>query len=502
MTRALLDHPAVPALARPAAHRGTETNPSLVHARDRSAWILLAILASAAMLRLWGLTDWAFEEDELYTLRDAEGITRGFATRTVYFFLQHLILQVATPSPLSLRALPFAFGLLGVWMTWRLARDVFGERAAPVAALLVALSPWHLYASQFARYWTLVYLLATVLYFFLFRAVRTDRAGDYGAALAACLLGALVHPTLVFPFVGVAIAVPLLSPSGSWSPSWPTRRAWTFFWGPLALLGAGLTVAFLVTGLEERLFNGHGRGLVATLRLVPAMIQWISPVVAVAGVVAMTAMLVSPASQGRQWAALALAGCAATVVLLLLASMITNVYADYGMAMLPLLYVSIGGLVQSLGEHARQRSRAVLVGAIAVLTAATIPGVASHLSDGSRFDYRPAYDFLKRNAGDAWVVGGPVAIQRHYAPGLRFQEIQPSAQFLEQALAVTSGFWYVGPVARYGIPKADTGMTAWLDGHCRTTLRTEGARFDYRRYLVEVKWCGGSAPDALAARVP
>ena len=70
--------------------------------------------------------------------------------------MQHLLLKVIPPTALTLRLPAFLFGVLGVWATWRLARRAFGTTAGLVAAALVALSPWHLYASQFARYWTLV----------------------------------------------------------------------------------------------------------------------------------------------------------------------------------------------------------------------------------------------------------------------------------------------------------------------------------------------------------
>jgi predicted membrane-bound mannosyltransferase len=116
------------------------------------------VLGLATLLRLHGLATWPLEQDELYTIRDAVAFGQQINwLRPFYFFLQQLLLQLLPPTPLFLRMPPFLFGVLGVWLTWVLGRKVFGTTAGLVAAFMVAISPWHLYASQFARYWTLVY---------------------------------------------------------------------------------------------------------------------------------------------------------------------------------------------------------------------------------------------------------------------------------------------------------------------------------------------------------
>ncbi|UCF19793.1 MAG: glycosyltransferase family 39 protein [Gemmatimonadota bacterium] len=454
--------------------------------------LLAAILVVAVALRLYKLGSWPFEQDELYTLHDAEvfGEYVNFL-RPLYYFLQHLLLQVLPATPLFLRLPPFVFGVLGVWLTWRLARRNFGVPAGLVAAFLASISAWHLYASQFARYWTLVYALAALLYIALPWAVDRDRRTAYGLALLVIILGTLTHPTFVFPAVGFILGVFLVSREGrlGWQP--PSRRAWLFLWGPLAAVGV---TGFLFLFLRGSLSGLQGtRGLAAALRLVPAMVQWATPVVVTVALIGLLYLLGRPGPD-RRWGLLSTLGLASGLGLLLAAATSRSVYADYAIAMLPLVYVTVGGVVQRVGETLGTRSYGFVLAAAVVLAADVLPGTASHLSDGTRFDYRPAYAYLERTAGDNLVLGWPDVIQRYYAPDLNFKLLRRDIGELDETLKQTGGFWVVGSYRRYGMVLDNGRVSRWLDGNCRRVLRTERPRLDYRTYRVELHWCGANPP--------
>ncbi len=458
--------------------------------------LLAAILVVAVALRLYRLGSWPFEQDELYTLHDAE-IFGEFVNflRPLYYFLQHLLLQVLPASPLFLRLPPFVFGVLGVWLTWRLARRNFGVPAGLVAAFLASISAWHLYASQFARYWTLVYALAALLYIALPWAVDRDRPTAYGLALLVIILGTLTHPTFVFPAVGFILGIFLVSREGRLGWQAPSRRAWLFLWGPLATLGVA---GFLFLYLRGSLSGLQGtRGLTAALRLVPAMVQWATPVVVTVALIGLVYLLARPGPD-RRWGLLSALGLASGLSLLIAAATSRSVYADYAMAMLPLVYVAVGGAVQRLAESLGTRSTAFALAAGLVLAAGVLPGTVSHLSDGTRFDYRPAYAYLERTAGDQLVMGWPDVIQRYYAPDLNFRLLRRDRAELDEALRQTGGFWVVGSYRRYGMVLDNGRVSRWLDANCRRVLKTERPRLDYRTYRVELHWCGANPPPAEA----
>ena len=460
-----------------------------------------AVLALAAALRLPGLARFPLEQDELYTVmesRDLWGVALapGIDARPLYFLLQHVLFPVLPETPAGLRAMPVVFGMAGVWLAWRAGARVAGAWAGVLAAFLVAVSPWHLHASGMARYWSLLFALAAVFYLFLWRAYDDDRPRHLLAALAALAAGALTHPTFLFAAAGAALGASLVRADGRPGWRWPSRRAWGYLWGPF-LAGAGLfALGLALAGRGGAVRNWGGRGWLASVRLVPAMVEWLTPAVAVAGAAGALVLVLDRDPGRRRWGAMALCGCAASVALLLAASTRTDVYADYAVAMLPLVFVSAGALARAAAARAGSAAASTAVLA-ALLGAAVFPGTASHLSDGTRFDYRPAFAHVARTAPELTVLTWPVPLQRHYAPALRGRGLPTDPRRLDRFLAEERDLWAVASVRRHGIAMDDTGaVAAWLDAHCRRAHAHQRPRWDYRVYRVELWRC--TAPAAAA----
>ena len=461
---------------------------------------LVVILVVGAALRLAGLLTLPYDQDELYTVHEATYLFQsqlhpGIEGRPLYFLLQHAVLFVSPPSPLSLRLLPFLFGVLGLWLTWLIGARVFGVTAGLVAALLAALSPWHLYESGFARYYAMLYALAAAVFLLYPRATERDRPRDYLAVLALFVLGSASHPSFTFPIVGAVVAAQLIQSDGSFVWRWPSPTAWRWLWGPFATLLIAGFLALRLTSHDAAFRNFGGRGLAANLRLVPAMVQWMTPTVALAAVIGAVLMARSREPRYRRWGWMTLLGAGGTLGIILVAATRTNVYADYGTAMLPLVFVTAGGLVhwgtESLDAPARM---GFLWTAVGLLLAGVLPSTISHLSDGPRFDYRPAYAAIAREAPALAVLTQPLVLQRQYAPGLRAYQLKANSTYLDSTLTRERDLWAVVSVQRYGIVGDPAGaLERWLGIHCRLRTSHQRPRFDYRSYRVDLYRCSGSA---------
>lgn len=472
------------------------------------AWCIVAV---AAVMRIYGAIRFPFEQDELYTIDEATNLfhTRllpGIQARPVFFLLEHpFATHLSTAEPV-LRVVALAFGVAGLWALWRFARDGMGGDGALLALVLAAISPWHLYASAFARYYSLIFLLAALGYWLLRRAYDSDRPRDYAAALIPLLLGAWTHPSFVFPLAGAVLALTLVARDGAIRWRWPSPTAWRYLYAPL--VAGSLVIAVVIHSLapaRTTVANGGDRGLMATLRLVPAMVDWMTLTIAVAALAGIVLLLRSRAPGRRRLGMMALLGSLAMVAALFALSFVTAIYADYGIAALPLVLVAAAYPVVWIlenGDPARARAAAWAVAAVVV--AGVLPSTLSYLSDGTRFDYRPAYRRIAAVSPTTQLLTWPIAQQRRYAPALAARELPADSTVLSRTLDARRDLWIVTSVKRYGIVGDDTGALArWLSDHCRQRDEYQRPRLDYRIYRVDLWRCtldsaGGSATPGSA----
>jgi hypothetical protein len=123
-------------------------------------------------------------------------------------------------------------GIATVPILGLLTRSVAGGGVAGVSALLVAITPWHLYWSQMARFYTTKFLFASLFVLLFARGMQTGHRGYFAIASAAALLAYLSHTTAIF-VVGACIA--------GLGLAWIVRV-------PLPHLGAGVSSLALIAG--------------------------------------------------------------------------------------------------------------------------------------------------------------------------------------------------------------------------------------------------------------
>lgn len=475
---------------------------------ERSA--LWALLLISAAIRIASSAALPYEQDEFYTIAEATDLfhTRvppGIQARPFFFLVEHPFVTLLPHSSLALRILPLLFGTLGIWAVWALAKSLSGGTGAIVAALLTTFSPWHLYASSFARYYSLLFVLAALVYWRLPRAYDSDRPRDYWLALAPLLVGTWTHPSFVFPVFGASVAISFVSRDGNWGWRWPSRNAWRNLWIPF-LVGSVVILAVIRLAAPHGASptNGSERGLLATLRLVPAMVDWATPTISIAAILAAVFLLRSPDCTERRFGLMVLLGTATSIAAIAALSLLTAVYADYGIAALPLVIVAAASLVTSIARYVLEQVRTATVASLtALLVVGMLPSTVSFMSDGTRFDYRPAFARIERDAPNMRVLTWPIPQQQAYAPRLNATELPTTTVGLDSVLNRSRSLWAVVSVKRYGIVGDDRGKVAnWLSSKCQLIDQYQKPRFDYRMYRVDLWRCStGVSPTEAAARL-
>src|SRR3712207_6335304 len=155
--------------------------------------------------RFWKLGDWNFEATEMFTLRDSLR-PRWNNSRPLGYLLNHYLVGTVRPlDELGLRILPALFGALAVPALYLVARRLTGTRAALFSALLLTFSALHVIYSQFARYWSLVFLLCAIYPYAIYIGVRENSRRALLMGIIAGILATLAHPVAVLLVGGPAL---------------------------------------------------------------------------------------------------------------------------------------------------------------------------------------------------------------------------------------------------------------------------------------------------------
>jgi hypothetical protein len=175
--------------------------------RDRIALLLLAGALVLGLSRFVRLSEWSLWIDEAFTLGDA---LAGRETRNpLGYALWSWWLGVVGPAPNEgeLRAPAALLGFACVPLCALAVRPYLGARGAALCALLLAASPWHLFWSQSARFYTLAAALALLGVACAAPAAARPARRALGFALAA--LAMLAHPSAGLVLPGLVLG-PLL----------------------------------------------------------------------------------------------------------------------------------------------------------------------------------------------------------------------------------------------------------------------------------------------------
>ncbi len=168
-----------------------------------SIGLLALILVLGFGLRLYGLGDESLWLDEGTSVRTASLPTGELLARLarpdtpppLFHLLLHVWIKRFGDSEAAVRLLPLLFGVLSVFMVYKVGRLLFGARTGLLAALLVAASPFHIQFSQEARMYSLMVFLVLASYYFFLRLLQE---GARGPRLAYVLFSVLLLYTHVY----------------------------------------------------------------------------------------------------------------------------------------------------------------------------------------------------------------------------------------------------------------------------------------------------------------
>ena len=142
---------------------------------------LLAVTLLAAVLRIPMLGRWSLWIDEAFTIGRVQAnvnlaeILRTWWQPSLSVILTGGAFHLFGVSEWSARLVAVAIGILSVPVLYLALRKPFGSWVALLAVVLLALSPWHIYWSQNARFYTSAMLLTALSMLACYAVMERDR---------------------------------------------------------------------------------------------------------------------------------------------------------------------------------------------------------------------------------------------------------------------------------------------------------------------------------------
>ena len=207
---------------------------------------LLGLVLVGFLVRLWPLDFQSLWRDEVDVLRFAarplpellRDLTRAEHNGPLYYVLMRGWLELAGSSEFALRFISLCGGVLSIALVWGVAHPLIGRRAALLATLLAALSPYLVWYAQDAKMYAALTALILLALWCATRAVQRGGALWWGAFVLAASLALYIHllAALMIPLYAL---LPL---------TWPSMRGRWQYW--LIALGM-LTLPYLPLALWQ-----------------------------------------------------------------------------------------------------------------------------------------------------------------------------------------------------------------------------------------------------------
>jgi mannosyltransferase len=408
--------------------------------------LLGAVTLLGALLRFYKLGEWSFWYDEIYTINRAlfhfsdpiSLITN--LPKTLWLPISLIatngFLQFFGVSEWSARLASAIIGTLSIPIFYLAARKFLGTGVALITVLLLTVSPWHIYWSQNARFYTSLTLLYVLAGFVLFYAFEFNRPKYiflfyiiFYFALSERLIAGFIFPVLFLYFATVWL-FPFEKPSGL------NKKNGFFLLFPFLLIllyegfrylstGESLTTDFIVT------FAGQQVGDQA--HLLASILYNLSFPIVILGLVSSVYLLYLRSRIGL----FLFLSAVFPVLMVILINPITFTKDRYIFMTLPFWLMLASVAVWKILSNTNGIHQLLTLGLVTTLFASPIAAdiLYYQVNHGNRLDWRAAFNTVNERSldGDAYVSWWP-----EFGPFYLGKEIIP-LEDLDPRVIIDSG---------------------------------------------------------------
>jgi hypothetical protein len=437
--------------------------------------IVVTITLLAVALRLTGLGELPLEGDEIFTFTMAD--ERAWRPiNPAYYQLVLASTSLFGQNEFAARLPAFVFGVAAVPALFICLRGRLGTLGAALAALLLVCSGWHLFLSQYARFYSAVVFFAILSYDAYFRAVRMDRLGWLLASVVYGFIAVMFHATAAFAIAGTVVASSAIL-LYNWRKRLPLPRSLlihvaVFGTGGLLLLPVFWTIASGWGGTGQTWGYGPIGVLLQTAKY---------DGIAICAAAAFGFFLIT----ARERTLGIVFACTLGVPLAFLAigSAFVPVRPDYVVYTLPLVLVMAAiAAAATVGTKSRRWPFAVVA---VLLLISQLPETVSEITGRKSMNIRHVAEIIDARTDPAdrilaFVPGVDFYTEREIElepyPGNPYDESVNWSTVLDPYREATQSLWIVAPRGRTDLA---SGLEHWLGRNARLSWRGLATRYDY-----------------------
>jgi uncharacterized membrane protein len=153
-----------------------------------SLYALICILLLSAFLRVYKIDFQSFWHDELHSVIESDPQLTFLQvieycksdSPPLHFVMLHYWLKVFGDNERSARLLSSLIGIAGVLMMFFLGEEFKNQKVGLISSFITSINYFHIFYSQEARFYALVFLLSGLSFLFFLRSVRLERIVDFG----------------------------------------------------------------------------------------------------------------------------------------------------------------------------------------------------------------------------------------------------------------------------------------------------------------------------------
>lgn len=373
---------------------------------------LLIFLAFAS--RIYGIWEWTFVGDEYPTVEYAAERYNSLIN-PAYYVLVLGSFELFGVNEWSARFPAFILGVAGVPVIYLICHNIFNRNIALIAALLTIFSSWHLFYSQFSRFYTGVFLFGSLAYFFYYKAINKDNIKFLIWGMIANLIAISFHLTSVLIAASFAVfcalilfsnlsMAPLLFSESAVKSTYSKRIAFIFL--AITVIGGLLLLPFLWDKLTAR--GQLAIGMTGPLKLILQLVRDVQIPLAISALFGLLVLTKKNLFEGSFFAV----SVGIPLLIVMFGSMFAAVSPRYLFYILPLVIVLSAILCDEAMQTLKSYNYQIASHAITVIViVCMLPQTVSYYTGQASLDFRDVVAYVEKNykPGDkilSYVQGG------------------------------------------------------------------------------------------------